>query len=78
VFENRGLRNVFGAKTGSNRIQKIANAELHNLHACEDGQHNEGYLVNRVCSTHELGEKYKIITGKPKEKIYMEDVGSDG
>jgi hypothetical protein len=36
VFENRGLRNIFGAKTGSNRIEKIANAELHNLHACED------------------------------------------
>jgi hypothetical protein len=36
VFENRGLRNVFGAKTGSNRIEKIADAELHDLHACEN------------------------------------------
>jgi hypothetical protein len=34
--------------------------------------------MNRVYSTHELGEKYKIIAGKIKEKIYMEDVGSDG
>jgi hypothetical protein len=30
------MRNVFGAKTGSNRIEKIANAEPHYLHACED------------------------------------------
>jgi hypothetical protein len=36
VSENRGLRNVFEAKIGSNRIEKIANAELHNLQACED------------------------------------------
>jgi hypothetical protein len=36
VFENKGLRNVFGAKTGSDRIEKIANGELHNLHAYED------------------------------------------
>jgi len=35
--------------------------------------------MNRVCSTHELGEKYNIIAGKKlKEKINMEDIGSDG
>lgn len=36
MFEIKGLRNAFGARTGSNRIEKIANAELHSLHACED------------------------------------------
>jgi hypothetical protein len=36
VFESKGLRNVFGTKTGSDRIEKIANAELHNLHTYED------------------------------------------
>lgn len=70
MLENRGLRNVFGAKTGSSRIEKIANAELHNLHACEDSVKINTLRLfdNRVCSTHELGEKYKIIAGKTEGK----------
>jgi len=36
VSKIKGLRNAFGAKTGSNRIVKIANAELYSLQACKD------------------------------------------
>jgi hypothetical protein len=35
--------------------------------------------MDRVCSSHELGEKYtKLQLEKLKEKIYLGDVGSDG